>query len=99
MSPADRRWCGGAGMNGVAGGVLWTGFPFLLADGSAPGMPNKHNDDRRHPIPKMTFTVTNWAIYEGGTTGRSTFAPSPRTKTLRADPGQAVGLVFLSGRG
>ena len=42
----------------------------------------------------MTFTVTNWAIYEGGTTGRSTFAPSPRTKTLRADPGQAVGLVF-----
>ena len=50
----------------------------LLADGSAPGMPNKHNDDRRHPIPKMTFTVTNWAIYEGGTTGRSTFAPSPK---------------------
>jgi hypothetical protein len=41
-------------------------------------MLNKHNDDRRHPIPKMTFTVTNWAIYEGGTTGRSTFAPSPK---------------------
>jgi hypothetical protein len=41
-------------------------------------MPNKHNDDRRHPIPKMTFKVTNWAIYEGGTTGRSTFAPSPK---------------------
>jgi hypothetical protein len=38
----------------------------LLADWSAPGMLNKHNDDRRHPISKMTFKVTNWAIYEGG---------------------------------
>ncbi len=65
-------------MNGLVGGVLWTGFPFLLADRSAPGMPNKHNDDRRRPIPTMTFTVTKWAIYEGGTTGRSTFAPSPK---------------------
>jgi hypothetical protein len=29
-------------------------------------MTNKHNDARRHPIPKMTFKVTNWAIYEVG---------------------------------
>ena len=25
---ADWRWCGEAGMNGLAGGVLWNGFPF-----------------------------------------------------------------------
>jgi Transposase DDE domain len=29
-------------------------------------MPNKHNDDRRHHIPKMTFKVTKWAAYEAG---------------------------------
>jgi hypothetical protein len=29
-------------------------------------MPNKHNDDRRHHIPKMRFQVTNWAAYEAG---------------------------------
>src|SRR3954467_5086192 len=29
-------------------------------------MPNKHNDARRHPIPKMTFKVTNWSAYEAG---------------------------------
>jgi len=29
-------------------------------------MPNKHNDARRHHIPKMRFTVTNWAAYEAG---------------------------------
>jgi transposase len=29
-------------------------------------MPNKHNDARRHHIPKMTFKVTNWATYEAG---------------------------------
>lgn len=29
-------------------------------------MPNKHNDDRRHHIPKMQFKVTNWAAYEAG---------------------------------
>jgi hypothetical protein len=23
-------------------------------------MPNKHNDARRHHIPKMTFKVANW---------------------------------------
>jgi transposase len=29
-------------------------------------MPNKHNDARRHHIPKMKFKVTNWATYEAG---------------------------------
>lgn len=29
-------------------------------------MPNKHNDARRHHIPKMRFQVTNWAAYEAG---------------------------------
>jgi hypothetical protein len=29
-------------------------------------MPNKHNDARRHHIPKMKFRVTNWSAYEAG---------------------------------
>jgi len=29
-------------------------------------MPNKHNADRRHHIPKMSFQVQNWAEYEAG---------------------------------
>lgn len=29
-------------------------------------MPNKFNADRRHHIPKMKSTVTNWAEYEAG---------------------------------
>jgi len=29
-------------------------------------MPNKHNAERRHHIPKMQFKVTNWAEYEAG---------------------------------
>jgi hypothetical protein len=29
-------------------------------------MPNKHNDARRHYIPKMKFKVTNWSSYEAG---------------------------------
>jgi hypothetical protein len=31
---------------------------------SSSAMPNKHNDARRHHIPKMRFRVTNWAAYE-----------------------------------
>jgi hypothetical protein len=47
-------------------------------------MLNKHSNDRRHPIPKMTFKVTNWVIYEGGTTGHSTFLHclNPRQDSL-----------------
>ena len=29
-------------------------------------MPNKHNDNRRHHIPKMSFKVQNWPEYEAG---------------------------------
>ena len=29
-------------------------------------MPRKHNDGRRHHIPKMSFKVQNWAQYEAG---------------------------------
>jgi hypothetical protein len=29
-------------------------------------MPHKHNDDRRHHIPKMVFKVQNWPEYEAG---------------------------------
>src|ERR1700693_1033202 len=29
-------------------------------------MPHKHNADRRHPIPKMSFKVRNWPAYEAG---------------------------------
>jgi transposase len=33
-------------------------------------MPHKHNDDRRHHIPKMAFKVQNWPEYEAGLRGR-----------------------------
>ena len=29
-------------------------------------MPHKHNPDRRHHIPKMSFKVQNWPAYEAG---------------------------------
>ena len=29
-------------------------------------MPNEHNTERRHPIAKMKFKVTNWAEYDAG---------------------------------
>ena len=29
-------------------------------------MPHRHNADRRHPIPKMSFKVQNWPEYEAG---------------------------------
>jgi hypothetical protein len=29
-------------------------------------MPHKHNAERRHHIPKMSFKVQNWAEYEAG---------------------------------
>src|SRR3982074_44100 len=29
-------------------------------------MPHKHNDDRRHHIPKMAFKMRNWPEYEAG---------------------------------
>ena len=55
-------------MSGLAGGgaTLWNGFFSPLADWSASGMSNKHNDDWRHHIPKLTFKVTNRPSYEAG---------------------------------
>src|SRR5580700_6227622 len=34
--------------------------------GSDRPMPHKHNADRRHHIPKMSFKVRNWPAYEAG---------------------------------
>ncbi len=34
--------------------------------GSSTPMPHKHNADRRHHIPKMSFKVQNWPAYEAG---------------------------------
>jgi hypothetical protein len=34
--------------------------------GSDRPMPHKHNADRRHHIPKMSFRVRNWPAYEAG---------------------------------
>jgi hypothetical protein len=34
-------------------------------------MPHKHNADRRHHIPKMSFKVRNWPVYEAGLRRRS----------------------------
>jgi hypothetical protein len=33
-------------------------------------MPNKHNTDRRHHIPKMQHRITNWPEYEAGLRSR-----------------------------
>jgi hypothetical protein len=34
--------------------------------GSDRPVPHKHNADRRHHIPKMSFKVRNWRAYEVG---------------------------------
>ena len=43
------------------GVVGWSSF-----SGSGRPMPHKHNADRRHHIPKMSFKVRNWPAYEAG---------------------------------
>jgi hypothetical protein len=43
-------------------GVVGCPFP----SGSDCPMPHKHNADRRHHIPKMSFKVQNWPEYEAG---------------------------------
>ena len=40
------------------------GCSFL--SGSSAPMPHKHDADRRHYIPKMSFIVRNWPAYEAG---------------------------------
>ena len=37
-----------------------------LLSGSDVLMPHKHNADRRHHSPKMSFKVQNWPAYEAG---------------------------------
>jgi hypothetical protein len=37
-------------------------------------MPHKHNGDRRHHIPKMSFNVQNWPEYEAGLRRRGSLA-------------------------
>src|ERR1700726_3797553 len=41
------------------------GWPPISSVLVAP-MPHKHNADRRHHIPKMSFKVQNWPAYEAG---------------------------------
>src|ERR1700692_1945527 len=41
------------------------GWPPISSVLAAP-MPHKHNADRRHHIPKMSFKVQNWPTYEAG---------------------------------
>jgi hypothetical protein len=48
-------------------------------------MPFKHNADRRHHIPKMRLTVTNWRQYEAGLRRRGSLTRS-RQKTLTQQP-------------
>jgi hypothetical protein len=36
------------------------------SDNPYQSMPNKHNEKRRHHIPKIKFKVTNWAEYNAG---------------------------------
>ena len=38
----------------------------LASDNKHQPMPNKHNEKRRHQLPKMTFKVTNWTEYDAG---------------------------------
>jgi hypothetical protein len=38
----------------------------LAPDNLRRSMPNKHNEKRRHHIPKMKSKVTNWAEYDAG---------------------------------
>ena len=53
----ERRWCTWTAWSTEARyAILCRGIP----------MPHKHNDDRRHHIPKMAFKVQNWPEYEAG---------------------------------
>ena len=42
--------------------MLRCGFDFYWVH----SMPNKHNADRRHPIPKKSLKVQSWPEYEAG---------------------------------
>jgi hypothetical protein len=57
-------------------------------------MPNKHNAPRRHRIPKMKFSVTNWAEYDAGLRRRGSLTLWVTPETLdgwRAAPRMTPG--------
>src|SRR4051794_5275254 len=62
----ERRHLIGIGALRRSGGDGRIPIPFS----EARPMPHKHNADRRHHIPKMTFKVQNWPAYEAGLRGR-----------------------------
>jgi transposase len=46
-------------------------------------MPHKHNADRRHHIPKMSFKVENWPAYEAGLRHRGSLTLWIEDETVR----------------
>lgn len=57
-------------------------------------MPNKHNDARRHHMPKMRFQVTNWAAYGACLRRRGSLTLWVSNKAItawRAAPRQTLG--------
>ena len=54
----------------IAGALVHLAGPGMVGCSSLSGsdrpMPHKHNADRRHHIPKMSFKVRNWPAYEAG---------------------------------
>jgi hypothetical protein len=49
---------------GAADGHAYRQRP--AATGTVVTQPHKHNADRRHHIPKMSFKLQNWPAYEAG---------------------------------
>lgn len=58
-------------------------------------MPNKHNTERRHYVPKMNFKVTNWAAYDAGLRRRGSLALRVGDEVF---DGWQVAVVFRRGR-
>src|ERR1035437_2449697 len=63
MKPSSKR-------SGGKGVVAWIGLRISYSETdprkAASSMPNKHNASRRRHIPKMKFSVKNWAEYDAG---------------------------------
>jgi len=65
LAAADLKAPTEGSINGV--GALASGDGRIpRTSWSCLAMPHKHNDDRRHHIPKMAFKVRNWPEYEAG---------------------------------
>ena len=58
------------GAERLAGALVHSAGPGMVGCSPLSGcdrpMPHKHNADRRHHIPKMSFKVRNWPAYEAG---------------------------------